>query len=475
MSIVQNATLSLLLVVLAAGAAAAGTTAPDTLDYTVRQGDTLASICEKHRHLTNHYALTDLLDDIRQANGIGSNHLSIGQHLLIPVLGDERGERVRERVADGAEVRGIYLAGPACAVSTVFSRVDRFIAAGGNTVVFDAKDIDGGVTFRSGHPLASWGAGRTAPLLPSLPDMMRRFDRRGLHVVARLALFLDGELGRRHPELALQDHEGNPWTERGCVWVNPVLPAALDYNLSLAVELARAGVDEIQFDYVRFPTNGWRGDWTGDSQGTATRRRDVISGFLAAARDSLAGLGVLISADLYGIMAWDRVEDLALTGQHVPTIASLVDVVCPMIYPSHFRPGFEGRERPGDDPAYFIGEGTRRFAELVDGAAEIRPWLQAFPYRVRDFDAGYIATQVVAARTGGAAGWCLWNPSCRYGVAITALGDLEAAGPQYAGAASHPSPRREPAARARERQPATTAGAFYGTLVRTTPSSGRRP
>ena len=364
---------------------------------------------------------------------------------------------------------------PACSVSSVFTRADRFIAAGGNAVVFDAKDIDGGVAFRSSHALASWGADRSSPLLPSLQDMMARFDRRGLYVVARLALFLDGELGTRHPALALQTPAGEPWPERGCVWVDPANPAVREYNLALARELAAAGVDEIQFDYVRFPTNGWRGDWTGDLEGTALRRREIIAGFLAEARAVLAPLGVRISADLYGIMAWDRVEDLALTGQHVPTIASLVDVVCPMIYPSHFRPGFEGRERPGDDPAYFIGEGTRRFAELVDGAAEIRPWLQAFPYRVRDFDAGYIATQVVAARTGGAAGWCLWNPSCRYGVAITALGDLEAAGPQYAGAASHPSPRREPAARARERQPATTAGAFYGTLVRTTPSSGRRP
>lgn len=478
MSTVQIAMLSLLIAALAAGAALGGTAGPDTLNYTVRPGDTLAKICEQHRHLTRHYTLTDLLDDIRRANGITSNHLSIGQRLRIPVAGDGAAASVRRQVADGAEVRGIYLAGPACAVSTVFERVDRFIVAGGNTVVFDAKDIDGGVTFRSRHPLVSWGAGRTAPLLPSLPDMIRRFDRRGLHVVARLALFLDGELGHNHPELALQDPAGEPWAERGCVWVDPDQPAVRDYNLTLAMELARAGVDEIQFDYVRFPTNGWRGDWTGDAEATAARRRQVISGFLAAARDSLSGLGVLISADLYGIMAWDRVEDLALTGQHVPTIAALVDVVCPMIYPSHFRAGFEGRERPGDDPAYFIGEGTRRFAELVAGAAEIRPWLQAFPYLVSDYDGDYIATQVTAARAAGSAGWCLWNPSCRYGVAVTALADLPGDAPLFAVVRDRPAPRREPVAREPERKPerkpVATAGGFYGTLVRTAPDDSRR-
>jgi hypothetical protein len=118
------------------------------------------------------------------------------------------------------------------------------------------------------------------------------------------------------------------------------------------------------------------------------------------------------------------VEDLALTGQHVPTIASLVDVVCPMIYPSHFGPGFEGRANPGDDPAYFVGEGTRRFLELVDGAAAVRPWLQAFPYRVSAFDGDYIGVQVTAARTGGGTGWCLWNPSSRYDLALDVLPGL---------------------------------------------------
>ena len=88
----------------------------------------------------------------------------------------------------------------------------------------------------------------------------------------------------------------------------------VEYNLALAGELARAGVDEIQFDYVRFPTNGWRGDWQGDLEATALRRREVVSSFLAAARDTLDPYRVKISADLYGIMAWGRIEDLALTG-----------------------------------------------------------------------------------------------------------------------------------------------------------------
>ncbi|MCB1183059.1 LysM peptidoglycan-binding domain-containing protein [bacterium] len=407
----------------------AGSARPDTLVHTVRSGDTLIEICGTYRDRTNHYSLDDLLKDIRRANGLTSNFLRIGQELKVPVLPDEPVAQVRRRVRDGEELRGMYLTGPACGVSSVLGRVDAFVAAGGNAVVFDAKDIDGGVSFHSRHPLASWGKGRSAPVISSLDDMMARFDRRGLYTVARLALFLDGELGHRRPDLALQDSTGNPWGERGCVWMDPAQPEVREYNLALAAELARAGVDEIQFDYVRFPTNGWRGDWVGDLEHTALRRRAVISDFLAVARDTLAAYGVKVSADLYGIMAWGRMEDLALTGQHVPTIAGLVDVICPMIYPSHFGPGFEGRKRPGDDPDYFIGEGTRRFVAQVAGQAEIRPWLQAFPYRVTKYDGAYIATQVGAARDAGGRGWCLWNPACRYGEALDVLPALSGAVP----------------------------------------------
>ena len=391
------------------------------LVHTVREGDNLIKICGKYRHLTNHYSLTDLLTDIRVANKLKSNFLKIGQQLVIPVLEMEDETQVSDRVSSGAEVRGIYLTGPACGVSSVLRRVDAFIEAGGNAVVFDAKDIDGGVSYLSRHPLASWGAGRTSPVISSLDDMIQRFDRRGLYITARIALFLDGELGRRRPDLALQDPQGNPWVERDCSWIDPAKEEVIEYNLALAEELARAGVHEIQFDYMRFPTNGWYGDDQGDLASTAERRRQVIEAFLIQARSVLAPYDVRISADLFGIMAWGRVEDLALTGQHVPTIAAQVDVICPMIYPSHFGQGFEGRRRPGDDPAYFVGEGTRRFLDLAAGQAEIRPWLQAFPFRVTRYDEEYIRIQIAAAGENGGNGWCLWNPTCRYTVALNAM------------------------------------------------------
>jgi len=395
---------------------------PPAAVHTVRAGDTLIAIAGEWRTRSGHYSLTETLQAIRAANGLeDSNLLRPGQELTIPRAAAVDHPIATAPTRDGRDLRGIYLTGPMCGYRSVFARVDSFVAAGGNGVVLDAKDIDGGVSFRSHQPLAAWGKGRSAPVISDLPELLRRLHARDLYVVARLALFLDGELGRQRPDLALQGPDGEPWAERGCFWMDPAQPEVQAYNIALARELARAGVDEVQLDYVRFPTNGWAGDATGDAEVTAARRRGVIAGFLSAVADSLAPLGVKISADLYGIMAWERTADLAVTGQHVATFARYVDFLCPMIYPSHFGPGFEGVANPADHPEAFIAEGVRRFAEQADGRAAIRPWLQAFAWRVSDYDGRYVTRQIAAAGEAGAAGWCLWNPACRYETVCAAL------------------------------------------------------
>jgi hypothetical protein len=152
----------------------------------------------------------------------------------------------------------------------------------------------------------------------------------------------------------------------------------------------------------------------------AAYRRRIISSFLREARLALSAYPVTIAADLYGVMAWGRTIDEAATGQHIPSIAEQVDVVCPMVYPSHYGRGFAGVDRPADHPADFVAAGCRRFKELAAGRAAIRPWLQAFPYGVKHYDHHYVLAQVQGALSAGADGWCLWNPSGRYDVALDA-------------------------------------------------------
>ncbi len=394
---------------------------PDTLQYVIRPGDNLTSIAERHRSRTLHYAIGDLLGDIRAANGLESDLLRPGRRLVIPTGSSESYPLVQDPVCDGADLRGIYLTGPVCGSSSVFKKIDTFIEAGGNGVVFDAKDTDGGVTFATRHPLISYGSGRDAPVISRLRVLVRRLHARRMYVAARIACFLDGELGWRRPDLALVDSAGTVWTERNQVWVDPANPTVRDYNIALAIALAQAGVDEIQFDYVRFPTNGWATAASGDQEAEALHRQQVIAGFLMEARDALDVYQVKIAADIYGVMAWGRTVDVAVTGQYLPALAEVVDVICPMVYPSHYGRGFSGIENPADHPAHFVAEGCRRFIAMVAGRAEIRPWLQAFPYGVSRYDGQYVLDQIAGAQEAGVQGWCLWNPASRYDAALSAL------------------------------------------------------
>jgi hypothetical protein len=414
------------------------TAQPDTLVHVVQPGDSLRRIALRYRNLTRHYTLGELLADIWAANGLQSDLLRPGQTLRIPLGKEETPPCVSFPVAEGALFKGIYLTGPLCASSVLFDRVDRFVAAGGNGVVFDAKDIDGAVTFRSRHSWAQSGEDRSAPLIPNLTDFIRRLHARRLFVVARLALFLDGGLGRCQPQLALRDSSGSAWTEQGQVWMDPGQAQVRAYNAALATELAAAGVDEIQLDYLRYPTNG--SDHASDEtrQEEANRRCRAITQYLQEMRDALAGYPVLISADLFGVMGWESVADLAIIGQDVAAIARWVDVLCPMLYPSHFSAGFAGFDQPADHPTFFVAEGCRRFAQLAKGQAVVRPWLQAFPLGVGDFCGGYVLAQIAGAKAAGANGWCLWNPAGRYDLALEALGSSK--NRILAGATPQPKP-----------------------------------
>ncbi len=423
-SLLQNA-LVLALIVAAAcllvGRPAAAETATDSYEYTVRSGDSLLRIASRHRAEAGWYATDDLLSAIREANGVTGSLIRPGQKLTIPVRPARPHPVVVETVADGAPIRGIYLTAPVCSSERVFDRIDRFVQAGGNTVVFDVKDADGGVSFRSRQELASWGKGRGAPLITDVGELIARLQARRLHVVARVACFLDGDLGRSRPDLALHAPDGSVWAERDQVWVDPANPEVHEYVIGLAREMAAAGVDEVQFDYVRFPTNGWRGDAAAEKADVADRRRGIVTGFLAKADAALEPWPVTISADLYGIMAWGRLADAAVTGQHIGDIARHVDVICPMVYPSHYKDGYMGYERPADHPGFFVGEPTRRFLRKSGGEATVRPWLQAFPYRVREYGSEYVAVQIDAAMEAGAEGWCLWSPSSRYDRVLAAV------------------------------------------------------
>lgn len=318
-----------------------------------------------------------------------------------------------------AEIRALYLTGVVAGMPKGRRLAREWRAEGGNAVVFNVKDADGVVSFNSGLKLANH---YRRPYIPDLRAWVQWLHAHGLYVIAREDLFKDPRLVRAHPELAIRSlSTGRPWYHGW--YPDPSLPAVQRYNLALAREVAAAGVDEIQLDYVRFSVRGNQRDarcyyqeahpgWT---------RADVITGFVSRMRRELAPYHAHLSLDVFGVMGWARPQDVANTGQDIHRLAAECDVICPMIYPSHFF-HFDGIPNPGDRPRHFIKISMRRFARATRGTGVVlRPWLQAFSWHTHIYGPEYLEVQVRTAKAYYGNGFQFWNAGNVYGVALRAM------------------------------------------------------
>jgi hypothetical protein len=403
--------------------------ATETVIHTVKRGQSLPSLARHYLPQTPYLTTAELEDAIRQANaGKMGKYLRPGDPVTIPGILLAPLLEGPVRVAKDFEMRGIYLTGYMAGSEHGLQLIRRWREAGGNAVVFDVKDMDGLVNVPFEHALAPK---RKYVPIASLPKFARFLHLQGLHAIARIALFRDEYLAQNHPELAVQSHRTRqPWRENGkLVWTDPSRKEVQDYNLALARAVATSGVDEIQFDYVRFPAEGDQKDarFAFESAHPDWERSDVINDFLSRAYNELHPLGVLVSLDVFGVMAWQRPPDLEHTGQDVAAMARFCDVLSPMVYPSHFF-GMEGYARPGDAPEHFISESMQRFAEITsDTDVVLRPWLQAFAWRTKTYSDAYIRTQVSVAREQGGVGFLFWNARNDYSKLFPAMAEMRAA------------------------------------------------
>lgn len=346
-------------------------------------------------------------------------------------------------IAKDADIRAIYLTGTMAGSARGMDLVKRWKQLGGNAVVFDIKDSDGILSVPFKHPLSS----RRRPSISNLPKYVRWLHQQEMHAIARIALFRDEQIAQRHSRLAIRSRAtGEPWLENGkLAWADPSNPEVQSYNLELAKWVADSGADEIQFDYVRFPTEGNQKD-AGFAflKEPGRTRADVINAFLANAYGELHQKNVLVSLDVFGVMAWQRNVDLAHTGQNIPEMAKHCDVLSPMIYPSHFF-GMDGHQRPGDAPEHFIRASMERFGK-ISGGAVLRPWLQAFAWKTRTYSPDYIRKQVATSKQNGGVGFLLWNASNNYAKPFAAMPEMTANADRYFGklAVTAAAPQKKP-------------------------------
>jgi hypothetical protein len=197
-------------------------------------------------------------------------------------------------------------------------------------------------------------------------------------------------------------------------WVDPYSEEVWEYTAAVAEELHRRGFDEIQFDYIRFPTDGAN---LGDARYRWQENgMDMESAILSFLRHIRSRVKAPISIDIYGANGWYRTG--ARTGQEVELLAPWVDVICPMYYPSHFEQDFLAQDPPEQRPYRIYFQGTLRTARIGRGRIIVRPYVQAFylnvSYDRKYYNADYVRLEVEGVRDAGRPGFTYWNNSGRY-------------------------------------------------------------
>ena len=393
---------------------------PGTIKLTAKALTTAQFVARAHLTESKYMTVAEYVDGIAAANG-GKKSFKKGETILIPGIEPQPiVEKSRPFPKDG-EVRAIYLTGGTAGSARGIELVRRWKQAGGNAVVFDIKDSDGTINVPFEHPLAK--KIHNYPIT-NLPKYVRYLHSLDLHVIARQALFRDDNIAQHHSELAVQSKSlHQPWRENGkLVWSDSSNKEVQDYNIALAEYVAGSGVDEVQFDYVRFPAEGNQADAQFAFQkDPKLHRDDVIANFLDRAYSELHPMGVLVSLDVFGIMAWQRQVDLSHTGQDIVKMAKHCDVLSPMIYPSHFF-GMDGYAAPGDAPEHFISTSMDRFEKVTAGSGVVlRPWLQAFRWRTKTYSPEYILKQVSSSKGHHGDGFLFWNAANDYSKPFAAM------------------------------------------------------
>ncbi len=307
-----------------------------------------------------------------------------------------------------SQVKGVHLTTRAAASSFHKARIDDLLDTTElNTVVIDVKEIDGEISIKN-----VYGDLAYSKKLPSVEKYLKDIKNRGFYAIARIVVFRDNVMPRKKPELAVKNPDGTLWEDyRKFTWLNPYKQEAADYILELAEKTADLGFDEIQFDYIRFPSDGRTKQCRYGVQHSPAAASNAITDFLKQAKERLSERGVKISIDVFGLTTTEK-SDMGI-GQKIVDMTKYVDYVSPMIYPSHYANGQYGIPVPNKEPyrtVYISLQGAKKRLPVE----KLRPWLQDFSLRGVKYGPEEIKAQIQACFDCGVKTWILWNAACKY-------------------------------------------------------------
>jgi len=282
----------------------------------------------------------------------------------------------------------------------------------------DVKGDRGLIPYYSSIPLATEVGAQEQIRVRDWPKFMKWFKDRCVYTIARIVVFKDNPLATTHPELAVIDQRtGQPWRDlEDLAWTDPFSEEVWDYNIAIAIEAATKGFDEIQFDYIRFPSDGEIREAVFSRPNVEKARRSAITRFLKRARSALSPFGVKIGVAVFGYTVWGA-GDTGI-GQNIEDLARYVDVLSPMLYPSSFHLGIPGYPVAIDHLYELAHQSTKLAVKRIQGTGTVvRPWLQNFrdyAFDRRKFSPQEIRDQMEGVLDAGGKGWMLWNPGVRY-------------------------------------------------------------
>lgn len=350
-------------------------------------------------------------------------------------------------------VKGVYLTSWSAGLKRRIDYVEELAReVGVNAVVIDIKDYSGNLAYRIAVPeVQKYGAVHVK--IRDIDGLIRRLHAAGIYAIARITVFQDPVLAAARPELAVhrksllaagaKPSKETLWLDhKGLAWIDPAAKPAWEYTAAIGRDALSHGFDELNFDYVRFPSDGNMRDMHFPISGDQASKPAVLREFFAYLRRSFEGTP--ISADLFGLATVNS-DDLGI-GQVIEDAYRNFDYVCPMVYPSHYAPGFRGFKRPAEHPyevvRYSMDKAVARLRSLTalpadtDGqthvpagavkppaagakpirVGKLRPWLQDFDLGGR-YDAARVRAQIRATEEAlGAdyAGYLMWSPSNVY-------------------------------------------------------------
>ena len=291
-----------------------------------------------------------------------------------------------------------------------------------NALVIDIKD-EFGLNFNSSDPLLQKNGG-TQVKSQNLRTLVDSLRAHGILPIARIVVFKDSVAARNNPEHTIRQPDGSPWRDKqGLTWVNPYANEIWEYNLRVGDEAIRMGFGEIQFDYIRFPEPYKSLPRQVFPRQNGRTKPQVLAEFLTAARARYAKAGVRTTADVFGLVT--TVPGALEIGQAWEPLATSVDVMLPMVYPSHYPRGSFNIERPNAAPYEIIHAAITRARErdekLGITGEHVRPWLQAFSIGSPKYGPAEIEAQKRAVYDSGYDGWVMWEPGTRYDLFLPAL------------------------------------------------------